>query len=108
MAAPYQAGYAASKWALEGYFATLREELRPAGVGVTVHYPGGVRTEVQGKFERAASTGAAPGAAGVQTVALEMPDFFLASASECARHIWLAADRGALFPQRVLGLGFGW
>ena len=109
MAAPYQAGYSASKWALEGYFHTLREELRPHGVGVTVHYPGGVRTEVQGKFERAGSTGAAPGAAGVQTVRLEMPDFFLAGADECARHIWLSHDRGAreaYFPPYVRALHF--
>ena len=38
-----------------------------------------------------------------------MPDFFLASASECARHIWLSADRGAreaFFPAYVRALHF--
>jgi NAD(P)-dependent dehydrogenase (short-subunit alcohol dehydrogenase family) len=106
MAAPYQAGYAASKWALGGFFATLREELRPRGVGVTVHYPGGVATEVQTKFERAGSSGAT-GSATVRHVALEMPAAFLAAAGDCARHVWWAHDRGlaeAHYPPYVQAL----
>lgn len=39
-----RAGYAASKHALEGFFASLREEERPHGVGVTIVAPSFVAT----------------------------------------------------------------
>jgi NAD(P)-dependent dehydrogenase (short-subunit alcohol dehydrogenase family) len=42
-----RSGYCASKHALHGFFSTLRAELRPAGVGVTLVCPGFVRTNLQ-------------------------------------------------------------
>jgi short-subunit dehydrogenase len=45
--APYQAGYSATKHAMQGFFNTLRPELAAEDVSVTVHLPGGIATEVQ-------------------------------------------------------------
>lgn len=42
---PYLSGYNAAKHAMRGFLATLRAELRPRGVSVTVIYPGAVATE---------------------------------------------------------------
>jgi len=47
---PYQAVYCAAKHALHGFFDVLRQELR-GHVGVTVHCPGGIATEVLSKFQ---------------------------------------------------------
>jgi NAD(P)-dependent dehydrogenase (short-subunit alcohol dehydrogenase family) len=44
---PTRSGYAASKHALAGFFNTLRIELAPAGVSVTVIYPDFVATETR-------------------------------------------------------------
>ncbi|MBN1410974.1 MAG: SDR family oxidoreductase [Spirochaetales bacterium] len=44
---PTRSGYAASKHAMAGFFDTLRIELKSAGVGVTMIYPGFVATEVR-------------------------------------------------------------
>jgi short-subunit dehydrogenase len=44
---PTRSGYAASKHAMAGFFDTLRIELRPYGVSVTIVYPGFVRTGVR-------------------------------------------------------------
>lgn len=43
--APGQAGYSASKFALNGYFHTLRSELCQKGIKVTIVCPGPVKTE---------------------------------------------------------------
>ncbi|KAJ4819323.1 Dehydrogenase/reductase SDR family member 7 [Rhynchospora pubera] len=43
--APGQAIYSATKYALNGYFHTLRSELCQKGIGVTVICPGPIRTE---------------------------------------------------------------
>jgi short-subunit dehydrogenase len=44
---PTRSGYAASKHAMAGFFDTLRIELAPHGVGVTMVYPGFVSTEMR-------------------------------------------------------------
>jgi NAD(P)-dependent dehydrogenase (short-subunit alcohol dehydrogenase family) len=44
---PTRSGYAASKHALAGFFNTLRIELAPAGVSVTIIYPDFVATETR-------------------------------------------------------------
>jgi short-subunit dehydrogenase len=44
---PTRSGYAASKHAMVGFFDTLRIELDPFGVSVTMIYPGFVATEVR-------------------------------------------------------------
>jgi NAD(P)-dependent dehydrogenase (short-subunit alcohol dehydrogenase family) len=44
---PTRSGYAASKHAMAGFFDTLRIELAPYGVSVTVVYPGFVDTRVR-------------------------------------------------------------
>jgi len=48
---PFQAPYCASKHALHGFFDVLRQELRRYEVGVTLHCPGGIATEVLSKFQ---------------------------------------------------------
>ena len=49
LASPGQAGYAATKHALNGFFASLRSELAGSGVGVTVVCPGPVATGAPGQ-----------------------------------------------------------
>lgn len=48
--APNQAVYCASKWALHGFFGSLRCELAPTGISVTIVCPGPVKTEILGKL----------------------------------------------------------
>ncbi|MBW4436709.1 MAG: SDR family oxidoreductase [Pleurocapsa minor GSE-CHR-MK-17-07R] len=45
MSLPYNGAYAASKHALEGYSETLRYELRPFGISVSLVEPGSVQTD---------------------------------------------------------------
>ena len=45
-AAPRQAAYVASKFAVRGFTESLRAELRPLGIGVTSVHPGGTRTRL--------------------------------------------------------------
>jgi short-subunit dehydrogenase len=44
---PGRTAYSATKFAMSGFFEALRIELKPAGVGVTVAYPGVVATEIR-------------------------------------------------------------
>ncbi|MCB1828488.1 MAG: SDR family oxidoreductase [Coxiellaceae bacterium] len=44
---PTRSGYAASKFAMRGFFDVLRNELEDDGVGVTMIYPGFIATEVR-------------------------------------------------------------
>src|SRR5262249_51693938 len=50
MAGPGASPYVASKFALRGFFDSLRVELRSENVSVTVAYPGFVRTEIFRRF----------------------------------------------------------
>ena len=94
---PGRSGYAASKHAMRGFFDSLRIELAPRGVSVTVAYPGFVETGIR---ERALGRGSGRGAA--PAVGRVM------AADECARRILEAAAerrretrmtwRGALAP----------
>ncbi len=44
---PGRTAYSATKFAMTGFFEALRTELRPAGGGGTIAYPGGVATEIR-------------------------------------------------------------
>lgn len=44
---PGRTAYAATKWAMNGFFESLRIELMTAGVSVTLAYPGVVDTEIR-------------------------------------------------------------
>ncbi|MFO8021578.1 MAG: SDR family NAD(P)-dependent oxidoreductase [Perlabentimonas sp.] len=43
---PLRSAYAAAKHAIQGYFETLRLELKPYNIGVTIAYPGRVNTNI--------------------------------------------------------------
>lgn len=43
---PLRSAYAAAKHAIQGYFETLRAELKPHNVSITVLYPGRIRTNI--------------------------------------------------------------
>ncbi len=77
---PTRSGYAASKHAMAGFFDSLRIELAPRGVSVTVAYPGFVDTGIR---ERAIGhgDGRGEGPAAGRTM----------SAEECARRVLTAA-----------------
>ena len=81
---PTRSGYAASKHAMAGFFDSLRIELAPTGVGVTVIYPGFVTTEVR---ERALGPDGRP--LGVSPVQEEK----VMSVERCARIILKAMER---------------
>lgn len=68
---PQRSAYAAAKHAVQGYFETLRAELKPNNVSVTVLYPGRIRTNISlhaidsqgkehGKMDPGQSNGLAP------------------------------------------------
>jgi len=44
---PGRTAYSATKFAMTGFFEALRTELKPAGVAVTIAYPGVVATEIR-------------------------------------------------------------
>lgn len=46
---PGRTAYAATKFAMTGFFETLRMELKPAGVSVTTAYPGIVATQIRAR-----------------------------------------------------------
>jgi len=46
IAPPGQVAYVTSKFAVRGFTESLRNELEPRGVGVTVVHPGGIRTDI--------------------------------------------------------------
>ena len=49
---PYQAGYCASKFAVRGFSETLRHELGPSNVRLTVVHPGGIKTKIAASTRR--------------------------------------------------------
>ncbi|HUR90826.1 MAG TPA: SDR family oxidoreductase [Ramlibacter sp.] len=75
---PGRNAYSATKFAVTGFFEALRAELKPAGVGVTVAYPGVVATETRRRGYNA--KGEAAGKSG-----LKEDDAM--SVEECARLI---------------------
>ncbi|MFA5647873.1 MAG: SDR family oxidoreductase [Bacteroidales bacterium] len=56
---PYRSAYAAAKHAIQGYFETLRIELQPFGISVTIAYPGRINTNIS--FSAVKSDGSAHG-----------------------------------------------
>lgn len=54
---PYRSAYCATKFAMTGFFEALRAELAPAGVSVTIAYPGVVDTRIR---ERGFDAGGRP------------------------------------------------
>lgn len=43
---PYRSAYTAAKHAIQGFFETLRIELQPFGISVTIAYPGRIKTNI--------------------------------------------------------------
>ncbi|HOC37550.1 MAG TPA: SDR family oxidoreductase [Tenuifilaceae bacterium] len=67
----YRSAYAAAKHAIQGFFETLRVELKPYNISVTIAYPGRIRTSISlhaldkegneyGKMDPGQSNGLAP------------------------------------------------
>jgi short-subunit dehydrogenase len=53
---PYQSYYSASKHALEGFYKSLRMELRPFNIDISVVEPGFFKTNLHNTFEYAPTT----------------------------------------------------
>ncbi len=82
---PYRTAYCSTKFAMTGFFEALRAELAPAGVGVTIAYPGVVATEIRRRgFD---AQGRAAGVSGLE-------ESGAMSVEECARRIIDGAERG--------------
>jgi short-subunit dehydrogenase len=75
---PGRTAYSATKFAMTGFFEALRTELKPAGVSVTIAYPGVVATQLRHRGYNA--RGEAAGASGLKEEGA-MP------VEECARLI---------------------
>ena len=61
---PGRTAYSASKFAMTGFFEALRTELKPAGVSVTIAYPGVVATQIRHRGLNA--KGVATGSSGLK------------------------------------------
>jgi short-subunit dehydrogenase len=81
---PGGTGYVASKWAMRGFFDSLRTELRQDGVSVTVAYPGFVRTEIYKRFLNGEGM---PG----PDMTARVPGLAMISVERCARRVLRAA-----------------
>jgi short-subunit dehydrogenase len=81
---PGRTAYSASKFALAGFFEALRTELKPAGVSVTIAYPGVVATQTRQRGFNA--RGEPAGVSGLK-------EDGAMSVEECARLIIEAMDR---------------
>lgn len=75
---PGRTAYSASKFAMAGFFEALRAELKPAGVSVTMAYPGVVATQIRNRGYNA--KGVAAGVSGLK-------EDKAMSVQECARLI---------------------
>jgi short-subunit dehydrogenase len=75
---PGRTAYAATKFAMAGFFEALRAELKSAGVSVTIAYPGAVDTRI--RYRGYNAQGEAAGASGLK-------EDDLMSVEECARLI---------------------
>lgn len=61
---PGRTAYSATKFAMTGFFEALRTELKPAGVAVTIAYPGVVATDI--RRNRLDATGQRAGRSGLK------------------------------------------
>jgi NAD(P)-dependent dehydrogenase (short-subunit alcohol dehydrogenase family) len=52
IAPPMQTGYSAAKFAVRGFSETLRHELAPTNVRLTVVHPGGIKTQIAARSRR--------------------------------------------------------
>lgn len=75
---PGRTAYSATKFAMTGFFEALRAELKPAGVSVTIAYPGAVDTRI--RYRGYAANGQPAGASGLK-------EDDMMSVEECARLI---------------------
>src|SRR6478735_9511168 len=73
---PGRTAYSATKFAMTGFFEALRAELKPAGVSVTIAYPGAVDTRI--RYRGYNAQGRPAGSSGLKEDAM-MP------VAECAR-----------------------
>ncbi|MDR2324759.1 MAG: SDR family oxidoreductase [Acidovorax sp.] len=81
---PDRTAYSASKFAMSGFFEALRTELKPAGVAVTIAYPGVVDTRI--RYHGYNASGQAAGVSGLKEDQA-MP------VAECARLIVHGMER---------------
>jgi short-subunit dehydrogenase len=81
---PGRTAYSASKFAMSGFFEALRTELKPAGVAVTVAYPGVVDTRI--RYHGYNASGEAAGVSGLK-------EDQAMSVAECARLIVQGMER---------------
>lgn len=81
---PGRTAYSASKFAMTGFFESLRAELKSAGVSVTTAYPGVVATRI--RYRGLDARGEAAGASGLK-------EDKAMSVEECARLIIEGMDR---------------
>lgn len=81
---PGRTAYSATKFAMTGFFEALRAELKPAGVGVTIAYPGAVDTKI--RYRGYNAQGRPAGASGLK-------EDDMMSVEECARLIIDGMDR---------------
>lgn len=75
---PGRTAYSATKFAMTGFFEALRAELKPAGVSVTIAYPGAVDTRI--RYRGYNAQGRPAGASGLK-------EDDMMSVEECARLI---------------------
>ncbi|MFO0846245.1 MAG: SDR family oxidoreductase [Gemmataceae bacterium] len=83
---PGGTGYVASKWAMAGFFESLRTELRGDGVSVTTAYPGFVRTGIYTRFLNGEGV---PG----PDMTARVPRLAMISVERCAARVLAAARR---------------
>ena len=92
LAAPEgQSAYAASKFAVRGFSESLRHELAPRGIGVTVVHPGGVRTNIANSARVASGVQASAQEAQAQREAMNR--VLRLAPAEAARIILAAVER---------------
>jgi len=75
---PGRTAYSATKFAMTGFFEALRAEMKPAGVSVTIAYPGAVDTQI--RYRGYNAQGRPSGASGLK-------EDDMMSVEECARLI---------------------
>ena len=82
---PGRTAYSATKFAMTGFFEALRAEMKPAGVSVTIAYPGAVDTQI--RYRGYNAQGRPAGRSGLK-------EDDMMSVEECARLIIEGMERG--------------